>query len=194
MSFSDTYLRFALILLHFIRLVYWMITERQAHKEKPKKELRGSKEHIKILVGNVIWYVIIAQLLGLQLFPYAHNTLFQQIGFVLSIIGIAIAMLGRKGLGSNWTHSGEYQIKKGQELISTGIYAYIRHPIYGGLILASLGGELVAESYLAVPFFLLFLLLAYLQGRNEEKILLHHFGKKYEEYMKHTKMFFPGLV
>lgn len=68
----------------------------------------------------------------------------------------------------------------------------LQYPIYLGLILAIIGGELVAQSYLFLLGFLLFFT-SYLQGKREEKILYAHFGKEYMEYKQKTKMLIPFI-
>ncbi|MBI4096811.1 MAG: isoprenylcysteine carboxylmethyltransferase family protein [Candidatus Levybacteria bacterium] len=115
----------------------------------------------------------------------------QVIGFCISLIGILIAVAGRKELGANWTHAREYQVKRRHELVETGIYRYIRHPIYTGFAVYLIGAELVAKSWLVIPIVLIAFSGAYIQGKREEKLLLAHFGKQYKQYMRRSKMLIP---
>jgi protein-S-isoprenylcysteine O-methyltransferase Ste14 len=91
----------------------------------------------------------------------------------------------------NWAHGGEYQVKNNQELVTIGIYRYIRHPIYLGVMLAYGGGQIVAGSYLSMVFLVLFTYSSIVQAKKEEKLLLQHFGQEYEDYMRKTKMLIP---
>jgi len=76
--------------------------------------------------------------------------------------------------------------------VTEGVYAYIRHPIYAGLILITVAAELIAKSNLFVVALLLFIP-AYVQARNEEKILASHFGNEFIEYKKRTQYFIPFI-
>lgn len=176
---------------------YWRITEQQAYREKPKK---ADKEgfftrmaFVRTLSGAAQLFVL-SQLFGLSFLPIetASTSLLQLVGFCLVLVGLGIAIAARGVLGSNWSHAAEFQIKKKQELVTTGVYSFIRHPIYAGLLLAFIGGELVAQSYF-VFMGVLIAVGAHHQVKQEETILLEHFGKEYKSYMKRTKRFIPLL-
>lgn len=187
-------IRIIALLLFGIRWWYWKVTERVADKEKPKQE----KYSWYYLLSKTCWYgiyvLLLLQIVGLSIFPITRNIItFQIIGLTMVIVGIGISLRARYQLGTNWTNGYEYQIKKDQNLITTGMYSYIRHPIYLGLTVSFIGGELVAESWLFVSY--CFLLVGfYTQARREEKILLAHFGNAYKSYMKKTKMLIPFLL
>ena len=173
-------------------IYYWKVTELEADIEKPKT--RQSSDQFRWWILRIIEAVLVLQILGLSIFPIPNaNIITQLIGLLLVIIGVSIGISARKTLGTNWAHAFEYQIKEKQTLVTTGVYKYVRHPIYSALLVAFLGGELVAGSYLtfAVP---LIVIGAYFQAKREEKILTKHFGEAYKKYMKHTKRFIPFLV
>lgn len=190
----DIIFRLLTIVLNILRVLYWLVTKRKANKEKPKETSFTIQGTLERYIFYAAWIVLGVQLLGLDILTFPHNIFIQTVGFIVSVIGILISILGRQELGTNWTHAGEYQIKKNHDLITTGIYRYIRHPIYAGVFLSLIGGELVAESYLVFFFFIISFSAAYYQGKREERILLKHFGKKYEDYMKKTKMFIPFII
>ena len=77
-------------------------------------------------------------------------------------------------------------------MIETGLYKYVRHPIYTGLLLATLGS--CVQSMAVVKFFFWFLLLALLiyKARFEEKLLAAKYST-YTDYMKRTGRFVPRL-
>ncbi len=183
------------ICIFFFWTMYWLITERRADREKPKtRELSlFHKYNIRRQFLRFAELILIFQLFDLSLLPMPNvSTSIQVVGLGAVIVGASISISARKSLGTNWAHAFEYQVKNKQELVTSGIYKYIRHPIYTGLILGFIGGELVAESYL---FFLGLILVwgAYHQARLEERLLLKHFGEDYKKYMKQSKMFIPFL-
>ena len=116
------------------------------------------------------------------------------LGFALVVVGISLSVMARNELGANWAHSAEFQIKEKHELVTTGVYKWIRHPIYTGLSLAYIGGALVAGSMLAGLYAVLLLSSSYVMGLREETILLDYFGDEYEEYVEHSWMLVPFLL
>jgi protein-S-isoprenylcysteine O-methyltransferase Ste14 len=194
-NLTELTLRIIALSIFLLWTSYWLITERRADREKPKiRELTFfHKDNIRKLVLRFAEAVLILQLLGLPLFQISNSSVvIQMIGLVFVILGASISISARKELGTNWAHAFEYQIKKKQELVTTGVYSFIRHPIYTGIILGFVGGELVAKSYLAL--FGLFLIVgAYHQAKLEEKLLIKHSRDSYKKYMKQTKMFIPHL-
>lgn len=187
----DLILRIATFILLFLRVIYWLKTADQAHMAKPKNTTYKNSQKMKDYILYLLWALLGIQLLGLSLFPFPYTMPVQCVGFVMAFTGVVISVMGRRELGVNWVHGGEYQVKHDQLLVTTGIYRHIRHPIYFGVILAYVGGQIVATSYLAIPFLLLFTYSAIAQAKKEEKLLIHHFGQKYVNYMLKTKMLIP---
>ncbi|OGK18124.1 hypothetical protein A3G67_01595 [Candidatus Roizmanbacteria bacterium RIFCSPLOWO2_12_FULL_40_12] len=186
--------RVAAIVLLVIWQFIWIVTEQLDKKKKPRTK--------KITLPSRLYRgsITLVGLLGvLQMFDVVSIWTFRQtqqtnlIGLTLLLIGFLISLSARISLGANWAHGAEYQIVKEQELITKGIYSVIRHPIYTGLFFAIIGIEILAHSYLVIPTGILFFLGIYSLGKKEEKLLAKHFGSKYKEYMKKTKMFIPYL-
>lgn len=190
----DFSIRFASLSFFIIWKYYWHITEKIADREKPKSSTYPKITFLRRESTTIIGLFILLQLIGWDIFPMSDNLAVQVFGMLLVGIGTGIGISARKTLRTNWNHAFEYQIKKKHELITQGIYAYIRHPIYAGLILAYLGIELVVQSYLFIPFFIITVALGIIQCKREEKILSKHFGGEYIKYMKKTKMLFPFLL
>lgn len=189
----DLALKITVLLLFLIWKYYWYITEKVADREKPKDLQKSSKSFLRRQITTIAGLFILLQMIGFDILPMTQSLLLQILGLLLVAVGASTGIYARKTLRTNWNHAHDFQIKRNHELITNGIYSYIRHPIYTGLILAVTGTELVIGSYLFIPFFMLATLLAVKQGRQEEEILRGHFGKKYEEYMKKTKMLFPYI-
>jgi protein-S-isoprenylcysteine O-methyltransferase Ste14 len=193
----DIFFRLGVLLCFTLWRVYWKISENKTESENPKKQIaiplfseRGiTKMGVVIPMG-----ITVIQLLGFPILSITTNEFFfQLLGLSLAILGTAICIAARKELASNWAAAYEYQIKKRHELITTGIYRYIRHPIYTGLIFMIAGGQLAALSYFILPL-LVFATRSYIQATKEEALLAQHFGKEYKEYMKRSKMFIPFIL
>ena len=171
--------------------VYWSITEKKADIDKPKTIHLTRIRRLRKFPQIFILTPLVLQIFGVKIFVMPFSFEVQIIGFILVLLGVGISVLGRVALGTNWTHAEEYQIKKHHRLVTSGIYKYIRHPIYTGLLLAGTGAALVAQSYLFIAIFIIWSVWGYNSGKREEKILEKHFGTKYVEYKKRTKMLIP---
>ena len=78
------------------------------------------------------------------------------------------------------------------QLITRGIYKYVRHPIYGGSIIGLIGFGLVTQSILvSISIFVLYFKILNDRAKYEEKILADEFGDEYIEYMKNSKKLIP---
>lgn len=176
----------------FLWWIYWRKEETKADREKPKTQTvypRISMVGKYVFRGMVV--LTFLQNLGLSIFSFQqNNTGASLLGMLLIVLGIGISVIARREIAANWANGYEYQIKKGHELVMSGIYSYIRHPIYTGIALLLIGGELTAQSYLWISYMALFGVF-YFQGKREEKLLLSHFGKAYKTYMKKSKMLIP---
>lgn len=111
------------------------------------------------------------------------------LGVVLTAGGIAVAFWARWHLGTNW--SGVVTLKQDHELIRTGPYRTIRHPIYTGILLALLGtaitfGEVRALLAVAIAWSSF-----YIKARREELFLSQEFGPSFAEHKRSTGMFLP---
>ncbi len=79
-------------------------------------------------------------------------------------------------------------------LIVAGIYRYIRHPMYGSLLLYAWGIYLGYPTMAGTPVVILATLAVYVAAKVEERENIAYFGNEYQEYMKTTKMFIPFIL
>jgi protein-S-isoprenylcysteine O-methyltransferase Ste14 len=185
-------LRIIALLLFLFWGLYWMIEQERTYRKRPLTQQVPMPFRISSMIGLRLLFLLIAlQLLGIDILSMDTKLIFYQaVGFALILIGMAISVAARIVLSTNWANGYEYQIKKGQELVTKGIYKFIRHPIYTGMVISFIGAEMVASSWLWISFIALFVP-AFLQAKREEKILSKHFGKAYMDYMKTSKMLIP---
>ncbi|MFA6532747.1 MAG: isoprenylcysteine carboxylmethyltransferase family protein [Patescibacteria group bacterium] len=186
----DLTLRVATLVLLIIWRLYWYLTAKKAMLNKPKIDF--TKRTAESMWVTLLGAYVVVNLFGYVLFPF-NNFLFVTIGFILVILSFSQAISARKKLADNWTESYEYQIKKNHELITNGIYKYVRHPIYGALLIMPTGALIVSGSYTFIVCFIFILFAIEIFAKREEKLLTKHFGKKYIEYKKTTKKFIPFI-
>ena len=113
------------------------------------------------------------------------------VGAALCACGVAIAIWARVHLGRNWGMPGS--IKEEPELITSGPYHWVRHPIYSGVVVAMAGSALVHGMFwwlLAVAFFGYFLY----NATAEEREMAQRFPDQYPRYRAQTKKLIPYIV
>lgn len=115
-----------------------------------------------------------------------------QLGLAMVIAGAAFAVWARIYIGTNW--SARVTIKQDHQLIRTGPYAMVRHPIYSGLLLAVLGSAIAIGELGALLGFILATLGWREKWRTEESFLREQFGAQYEAYRKEVKGLIPFVV
>jgi len=113
------------------------------------------------------------------------------IGIGMVVLGAAIRAIGFISLRRNF--SGRLRIREGHNLVTTGLYHYVRHPLYLGAIILFLGFPVMFSSILGFLTMLLLVPVLIHRIRLEEKMMVEHFGAEYEEYMKHSKKLVPFL-
>lgn len=113
------------------------------------------------------------------------------VGMVLTLAGLLLALWARFFLGRNW--SGEITVKKDHQLIRTGPYAIVRHPIYSGFLFALLG---TAIAFGQVRCFIGLVLAAIgwrLKSLVEERYMTEQFGAEYTAYQGQVKALVPFI-
>ena len=109
-------------------------------------------------------------------------------GALLTAIGIGFAIWARVNIGRNW--SSHPAVKEHHQLVTTGPYAYVRHPIYSGILLAALGTALTTSIFGIGMLVFISITFAWRMNK-EEKIMLELFPEQYPAYQKHTKRLVP---
>jgi protein-S-isoprenylcysteine O-methyltransferase Ste14 len=113
------------------------------------------------------------------------------IGAPLVLIGLGIAVWARFYLGGNWSRSVTF--KQDHELIRSGPYRYVRHPIYTGILIAVAGTACAIGQWRGVVGFVLTLIAFWYRSRLEERLLIEHFGDSYRRYREQVKGLIPYL-
>lgn len=124
--------------------------------------------------------------------PRGARTAMVLVGTVVVAVGAAFNIYGRIALKSGWAN--QIKVYEGHELITTGPYALVRHPLYASLIWAFLGGALIYSNALALVMTLvIFVPMMYVRARKEEALLTQSFAEEYATYRGKTGMFLPRL-
>ena len=113
-------------------------------------------------------------------------------GAALSVLGIAFSIWAIVTLGRHYDLVLE--VHAGHELVRTGPFAWVRHPVYTGLAIHFIGACLATGNVLLILGTLLVIFPAfYARARAEERLLRDQFGGEYERYAKEVGMLVPFL-
>lgn len=116
------------------------------------------------------------------------------IGSLLYFPGMSFALWARIELGKNYFISTGFgaQLFKDHQLVTTGPFAIVRHPMYAGLIVATIGALLIYFTWTTL-YFACFAPLTMVRAKREETALAEEFGDGWREYCKHVPAFIPQL-
>lgn len=120
-----------------------------------------------------------------------HSLLLGAIGTAVVLLGVGLAVYARIYLGRNW--GMPMSRKEEPELVTGGPYAFVRHPIYTGIMLAMLGSA-IGESLFWVVLLIVFSPYFVYSARREEELMREQFPVQYPEYMRRTKMIVPFVL
>jgi len=134
----------------------------------------------------IVWIIFPQMII---VFQFNFPSILRLFGAIVAAFSIFLTAWIHHTLGSQY--SAKWRIRKGHQLIITGPYSRVRHPMYAILNLFSISVSIITANVLiiffafsvAIPFFWI--------ARTEEKFLIDLFGEEYLEYMKNTGRFFP---
>ena len=129
--------------------------------------------------------LLIDNFLGLE---FHDNIFFTYLGISISSIAIALFISSKITLGKNYSPC--YDQRKPKDIISSGIYKYVRHPIYSSNLLLLIGTFIISGSYLMIINIMILSLFYVISAYREEKYLINNFTY-YKTYSKNTGMFIP---
>jgi len=173
-------------------LVYWQI---KAIGTKTTQRLEPAASRIVRALTFLIVIVVLSttriplRWLYFQLWP--PGLWFFWVGAVVMVGGILFAIWAREHLGRNWSRS--VTIKQDHELIATGPYAVVRHPIYTGILAGFLGTAIALSEVRGFVAFALVFIILWRKLRMEEQWMRAQFGETYATYAYRTAALVPFL-
>jgi protein-S-isoprenylcysteine O-methyltransferase Ste14 len=175
-------------------IIYWMISARGSKRSLGKT---AWWRQALLRAGIVLLTIILLHVAGADPVFWAaqayqaSSVLLGAIGAALVLLGLGLAIFARIYLGRNW---GMPMSRKAEpELVTGGPYAFVRHPIYSGIILAMLGSAIGESVIWAVPLIVFIPYFLY-SARREEELMREQFPGQYPQYMRRTKMIVPFML
>jgi protein-S-isoprenylcysteine O-methyltransferase Ste14 len=174
-------------------LLYWFISA-QKLKAVKRREPYGERTVYLLIMVFAYFLLFSSKLsigwLGTRFVPL--STPIGAVGVAVTFAGVAFAIWARWHLGENW--SATVTLKEGHELIRSGPYGRIRHPIYTGMLVAFAGTALALGEYRGLLGLLIATSTFFAKAKKEERYLVQEFGQQFQEHQRHTGMFLPRLT
>ena len=164
--------------------IYWLVSSTNTKESTPRGgwRLRGVSLGIIVVASLVIRRAHGSSSLAI------HSGVLEAVGTIVFVSGLAFAVWARIHLGRNW---GVPMTQRAEpELVTSGPYRYVRHPIYTGILMGLLGTALAINLYYLIALAVLtgyFVFSATVEERN----MTVAFPEQYPEYKAHTKMLIP---
>jgi len=189
----DTSYHALMPVIWLVWLMYWAAAAIGAKPEMRRERPASQLSHGILLVLGAVTLAV-PRLLGptmQQRFVPATPAWFW-LGLALVACGLVLTMLARMWLGGNW--SAVVTLKENHELVGTGPYAVMRHPIYTGLLLALLGTAIAIGDWRALAGVALIAAGLVRKLTIEERFMREQFGEAYARYRAHVRALVPFVV
>lgn len=175
-----------------IFLLFWIVS---AFFVKPTFERATSSTAILVRIAlsiGIFLLLLTRRGSALHLSALPPTPLRSAVGDVLCVLGLLLALWARVTLGRNW--SASVRFKKGHELIRTGPYALVRHPIYTGVLLMIIGTMIFIGRSEGIILVAVAIAGLWIKLRAEERLMTTHFPTEYPAYKALTKALIPFVL
>ncbi|MBA4798745.1 MAG: isoprenylcysteine carboxylmethyltransferase family protein [Rhizobiales bacterium] len=186
-------------ILWALMLVTWCAMRypamRRARRQKTRVDRRSTLD-ISLLVLCTVGLVVLPILWRLHAFDGFADRGQGIIPLILGLLtGVAFLWLFRrshKDLGKNW--SVTLEVREGHQLVTQGVYAHVRHPMYASFLLWGVTQALLIPNWIAGFAGLAAVLALYaVRQSREEAMMRDTFGAEYDAYSARTKRLIPGI-
>ncbi|WP_455464016.1 methyltransferase family protein [Candidatus Hodarchaeum mangrovi] len=191
---EELFFRFILILIYGIfAVVRVYYRSQELGKTFEQEYFRKTKAIIILIVAilgyffSLILWLIFPQ--TIDIFQFEFPSILRLFGAIMAVFTTILTVWVHHTLGTQY--SARWRIRKDHQLITTGPYSLVRHPMYTTLNLFSFSVSIITANTLIIFFALWVAIPFFWITRTEEKFLIELFGEEYLEYMKNTGRFFP---
>lgn len=171
--------------------LYWLIA---AVGNKPTRRRETVASRLAYMLALVAGGLLLAwhrsswgQLPDLRLWP--RSALPYIVGLAVLLSGLAFSVWARVHLGRNW--SGNVTVKEGHELIRSGPYRYVRHPIYTGILTGVLGTAICSGTLRAALGLVIIAAAFVVKLRAEERFMRETFPGQYQQFSAEVPALIP---
>jgi protein-S-isoprenylcysteine O-methyltransferase Ste14 len=177
------------IILWALFFGYWGIASRGAAPTETSESNASTLLHQFVLAGALL--LLLLPVPGLTARWLPGTPLVEALGLAIQSGFLLLAVWARRHLGRNW--SAEVRIAVDHELVRTGPYRLLRHPIYTAMLGMFLGSAVVYSELHSLLALIILSVAYWRKTRLEEEILLKTFGADYDGYRRTTWSLVPWL-
>ena len=169
--------------------IYWSIASKDRAPDRSGESILSRQAHV--IAVNLALLLLILPIPGLTQRFAPDTRALAAVGLAIQAASIVLAVWARRHLGTNW--SGEVRIAHGHQLVRSGPYRFVRHPIYTALVGMYVGTGLASGQVHAVVALPIVLLAYWRKIRLEERALGDAFLAEHERYRGETWAWIPGI-
>jgi protein-S-isoprenylcysteine O-methyltransferase Ste14 len=188
---------FLLVALFAMRFNFMYKVRRSGGRLMPDQEAVQREGGRGVLAFRVAFFLLLIVFLGMYIFgmPWVDFFAFhlpawlRWTGIGLGLVTVIFWTWTQVTLDTQW--SAQLQLRKEHQLITTGPYAHMRHPLYTGLIGWAVALTLLTANWIFVAICIISAGGLIWRIPREEKMMIEAFGDEYRTYMQHTGRYFP---
>lgn len=173
--------------------VYWFVAARSVKADRRQESAASRAGHIVPLgiAAALLWLPTLpGGFLCGRFMPNAPATFY--VGVAVLAFGLGFSVWARRVLGRNW--SGIVTVKQDHELVRSGPYRRVRHPIYTGLLIAFAGSAIARGEWRGILAVLIVLAALWRKLRLEERWMIETFGDAYLRYRSEVRALIPFVL
>ncbi len=172
---------------------YWWLLSRNVKASARRETVLSRLLHVvPLLLAFLLLWLPSVPLAWLNVRFIARGEWEFWLGAALVAVGLLFTVWARRHLGRNW--SGIVTVKQDHELVASGPYALVRHPIYTGLLIAFVGSALARGEWRGVLAVSIALWALWRKLRLEERWMREQFGERYRAYSRRVAALIPYLL
>jgi len=185
--------------IYVILAIGWYVIriphERRSRRTPISRSARGLKERVLLSISltglGILPFAFVA--FGFPRFArYTFQPSLAWIGAAVTAAALLMFYLTHRALGRNWSVS--LDLRESHKLVTSGIYTYVRHPMYSAFWLWAIAQALLLPNWVAGPAGLIgFGTLYFFRVGEEEKLMGEAFGGEYQDYIGRTGRVVPRL-
>ncbi|MGA2549613.1 MAG: isoprenylcysteine carboxylmethyltransferase family protein [Burkholderiaceae bacterium] len=173
--------------------LYWIVSAARAKRTVRRESALSRLGHFGPLffAAWLLWVVRVPWAWLEVRLPFPELPAFW-VGLALTVAGLLFSVWARIHIGRNW--SGSVTVKADHVLVRSGPYAWVRHPIYTGLLLGFLGTGLALDEVRGPVATLIVLAAFWRKLRLEERFMTDTFGQAYQDYRREVSALIPHVL
>jgi protein-S-isoprenylcysteine O-methyltransferase Ste14 len=189
----NNYESFYLVSLLLAIFIYFFFFYSRYHNKKIVKDKMDNKEITRLILINVFILIPIIAHFYIKEYNYNIPDDIKNLAPIIMLLALVCIIKTSYDLGNEYSYT--LQLRKNHKLVDTGIYKYIRHPMYFCGLLFVIAQSLLIPNVIGNISNLISMYI-FATGRipDEENMMIKEFGNKYREYMKKTKSVIPFIL